>query len=74
MFCTVCTITLCYVIYILYCACAQVKNGSDYHIVCWAETRGESSLIFSEDTTMMIPKPELYTKHGSYVPPSMYYK
>ena len=51
MFCTVCTITLCYVIYILYCACAQVKNSSDYHVVCWAETRGESSLIFSEDTT-----------------------
>ena len=54
MFCTVCTITLCYVIYILYCACAQVKNGSDYHVVCWAETRGESSLIFSEDTTLSI--------------------
>ena len=51
MFCTVCTITLCYVIYILYCACALVKNSSDYHVVCWVETRGESSLIFSEDTT-----------------------
>ena len=51
MFCTVCTITLCYVIYILYCACAQVKNSSDYHVVCLAETRGESSLMFSEDTT-----------------------
>ena len=54
MFCTVCTITLCYVIYLLYCACAQVKNSSDYHVVCWAETRGESSLIFSEDTTVHI--------------------
>ena len=54
MFCTVCTITLCYVIYILYCACAQVKKSSDYHVVCWAETQGESSLIFSEDTTLSI--------------------
>ena len=35
----------------LYCACAQVKNCSGYHVASWAEKRGKSCLILYEDTT-----------------------